>query len=127
MPRPRAAFTLIELLIVAVVVGILAAIAIPKFHNTKGKANAVTLRSDLRNLAAAEEEYFYDKRAYANDTSLLKYHTSPGVVISISLPPSGGWVATATRPQSDALRCTIFYGEMTPPPPAQVEGVPVCQ
>ena len=59
MRRHRSGFTLIELLIVVVIIGILAAIAIPKFQNTKGKANAAALRSDLRNLAVAQEAYFF--------------------------------------------------------------------
>ena len=60
MRRTRRGFTLIELLIVVVIIGILAAFAIPKFQSTKGKANAATLKSDLRNLATAQEAYFYD-------------------------------------------------------------------
>ena len=49
--RPRRAFTLIELLIVVVIIGVLAAIAIPKFANTKQKAYVATMKSDLKNLA----------------------------------------------------------------------------
>jgi prepilin-type N-terminal cleavage/methylation domain-containing protein len=126
-PRRRTAFTLIELLIVVVIIGILATIAIPKFANTKGKANLSALRSDLRNLAVAQEAYFYEKQVYANDTSLLNYRPSPGVTLTLTTPTSGGWVATATHPLSYPQRCTLFFGDMTPPPPAQVEGVPACQ
>src|SRR5207247_9806546 len=56
----RKGFTLIELLIVVVIIGILAAIAIPKFANTKEKAYLASMKSDLRNLVTAEEAYFAD-------------------------------------------------------------------
>ncbi|HTS88411.1 MAG TPA: prepilin-type N-terminal cleavage/methylation domain-containing protein, partial [Gemmatimonadales bacterium] len=50
-------FTLIELLIVVVIIGILAAIAIPKFANTKQKAIVASMKSDLRNLVTAQEAF----------------------------------------------------------------------
>jgi len=48
-------FTLIELLIVVVIIGILAAIAIPKFANPKEKAYLASMKTDVRNLVTAEE------------------------------------------------------------------------
>src|SRR5258705_519503 len=65
----RKGFTLIELLIVVVIIGILAAIAIPKFANTKAKAYVASMKSDLRNLVTAEEAYFADSVKYSNTTS----------------------------------------------------------
>ena len=53
-PRERG-FTLIELLIVIVIIGLLAAIAIPKFGATKEKAYLAQMKTDLRNLATIED------------------------------------------------------------------------
>ncbi|MEZ0333102.1 MAG: type IV pilin protein, partial [Gemmatimonadales bacterium] len=61
----RKGFTLIELLIVVVIIGILAAIAIPKFANTKEKAVVASMKSDLRNLVTAQEGFFSDNQDYA--------------------------------------------------------------
>src|SRR5438552_8276407 len=62
----RKGFTLIELLIVVVIIGILAAIAIPKFANTKEKAYLASMKSDLRNLVTAEEAFFADSVKYTS-------------------------------------------------------------
>src|SRR5205809_2525080 len=75
----RKGFTLIELLIVVVIIGILAAIAIPKFANTKAKAYIASMKSDLRNLVTAEEAYFADSVKYTATTACTtrsEEHTS---------------------------------------------------
>ena len=51
----RSGFTLIELLITVVIIGILASIASPSFRSTKGRSYIAAMKSDLRNLAIAQE------------------------------------------------------------------------
>src|SRR5437773_2609162 len=75
----RKGFTLIELLIVVVIIGILAAIAIPKFANTKEKAYLASMKSDLRNLITAEEAYFADSVKYTSNLG-TQYNVTSGVV-----------------------------------------------
>src|SRR3979409_835802 len=81
MRSNRKGFTLIELLIVVVIIGILAAIAIPKFANTKTKAYTAAMKSDLRNLVTAEESFFSDSGTYViyGDTTKLRFRPSTGV------------------------------------------------
>ena len=57
-------FTLIELLVVIIIIGILAAIAIPVFLNQRKKAVDASEKSDVRTIANEEETYFTDNQAY---------------------------------------------------------------
>jgi type IV pilus assembly protein PilA len=124
--RQRAGFTLIELMIVVVIIGILAAVAIPKFTNTKGKAYASSLKSDLKNLTTQQETYFYYHEQYSNSVAALSFTVSNGVVLNISEATATGWSATTTHPAADPLVCSVFYGTAAPIPPAITEGVVVC-
>ena len=78
--RDTRGFSLIELLIVVVIIGVLAAIAIPRFSNTKEKAFDAAAKSDLRNALSAEEAYMYDHQSYAGLASLT-ITTSSGVLL----------------------------------------------
>jgi len=129
MNNRRAGFTLIELLIVCTIIGILAAIALPKFKNTKAKAYVASIKSDLRNIATAEESYFYENATYTDDPANLKYNNSGGVKVVEMRADAAGWSAKLTHPQAWPLECAIYFG--TPPggkiPPAESEGILACQ
>ena len=124
--KRTAGFTLIELLIVVVIIGILAAIAIPKFANTKGKAYAASMRSDLRNLAVAQESYMYDNAVYSGSLAAMNVTPSNGVTITIGTATAQGWNAQAEHYMASPIRCYIFVGN-APNPPATTDGVVVCQ
>ena len=126
MPDSRG-FTLIELLIVVVIIGILAAIAIPKFVNTKQKAYVASEKSDLRNLVTAQESYFADNVTYATTVTNLQYNISPGNTVTIGTANGGGWNATVTNNAvTTPASCAIFIGTAAAPISGN-EGEPVCQ
>ena len=127
--RNKAGFTLIELLIVVVIIGLLAAIAIPKFSTTKEKAYISTMKGDLRNLATAQETYWNDNAVYyggAVPSGQLVYNPSTNTTITINVASGSGWAATATH-NVTAVVCALYSGPVAPPSPATVEGRIACQ
>ena len=118
----RNGFTLIELLMVVVIIGLLAAIAIPKFSNTKEKAYIAAMKTDLRNLATAEEAFFYDSSKYSVDFAQMNgYSPTVGVAITVNEATGKGWSATALSVNT-ARKCYVFSGVAVPVGTATVEG-----
>ena len=127
--QSRQGFTLIELLIVVVIIGILAAIAIPKFANTKEKAVVASMKSDLRNLASAQESYWVENRTYyaaAIPAAGFPFSPSPGVTVLIVNSTDAGWSARATALPLTTTQCVIFYGTTPPIPPATADAAVAC-
>jgi len=144
----RKGFTLIELLIVVVIIGILAAIAIPKFANTKEKAVVASMKSDLRNMVTAQEAFFSDNQDYASGTykgdgtvytqtngtggaGTLAFTPSANNVIVIAYVDAAGWKATATNPavKGTPNTCGVYVGVAANSPNAgavKAEGAPGC-
>jgi type IV pilus assembly protein PilA len=144
----RKGFTLIELLIVVVIIGILAAIAIPKFANTKEKAVVASMKSDLRNLVTAQEAFFSDNQDYAgggpyvgdgtqytqaNGTAgagTLAFTPSANNTIVVTYVDAAGWSATGTNPAVTGVpnTCGVYVGAVgnSPDPSIKAEGAPAC-
>src|SRR5206468_10451933 len=97
-----------ELLIVVVIIGILAAIAIPKFANTKEKAYLASMKSDLRNLITAEEAYFADSVKYTSNLG-TQYATTSGVVGPTIAVTADGFTATVSH-TTTTKTCAIYVG-----------------
>ncbi len=138
----RKGFTLIELLIVVVIIGILAAIAIPKFANTKQKAIVASMKSDLRNLVTAQEAFFSDNNDYAGSTTAgaqtngtggagkVTFTPSSGNALTLTYVDAAGWKATMVNPAvtGSPATCGIYTGPSGNAPNAAVtqEGSPAC-
>ncbi len=123
----RKGFTLIELLIVVVIIGILAAIAIPKFAATKDKAKLASVKTDLRNMMTAQEAYFSDYNTYgsfANLQAASNYSLSAGNTMTATGVASG-YTGTATNASisSTIKKCTVQVGAGAA---SAVDGVTIC-
>ena len=121
-------FTLIELLIVVVIIGILAAIAIPRFSQTRERAFVSSMQSDLRNLQTIQEQYYADPNTtpiytYGGDAELMPaanplFSPSDAVTVTISNAGANGWAAVATHAGAPGTTCAVYVGTVTPVAPA---------
>jgi len=126
MSTRRDGFTLIELLIVVVIIGILAAIAIPKFSSTREKAFLASMKSDLRNLATLQDIYHNGSYTYSADFSDIGFIESEGITVTVSEADGTGWAATSAHAGYAGQHCELFQGDASPLGPAAVEGQIAC-
>lgn len=123
--RDDRGFTLIELLIVIVLVGILAAIAIPRFSASQEQAYFAAIRSDLQSLASEQEVYYAANYTYATDMETLGFVSSESVTVEIGEATVSGWSASATHAALGVREgCAIYYGAATAPAAPAVASAP---
>ena len=92
-------FTLIELLVVIIIIGILAAIAIPVFLNQRKKGWDAAVQSDLKNAATAQETVLTETGAYTATVATLE---TAGFKYSAGSNYSGGTAAITATPRGTA-------------------------
>jgi prepilin-type N-terminal cleavage/methylation domain-containing protein len=116
----RKGFTLIELLIVVVIIGILAAIAIPKFATTKDKAKLASIKTDIRNYMTAEEAYFSDNSFYGTPAQLqagpYNFTFSSGNTGIAGAAAAGGYTISLTNSSisTGTQSCQVGVGSSAP-------------
>ncbi len=121
-------FTLVELLIVVVIIGILASIAIPKFSSTRDKAFIASMKTDLKNLATHQEIHHNNNFTFNASLAVLEAVESEGVTITINEATGTGWAATASHAGLPTEQCGLYHGDATPVggTPGPAEGVVGC-
>jgi type IV pilus assembly protein PilA len=99
-------FTLLELLVTIIVIGVLAAISIREFNVYKEQSFDARAEHDLRSAVTAEEAYFTDNETYvecqdaACQDALTKFTLSDGTKLTLTMLPAGeGFSAEAYHPK----------------------------
>jgi type IV pilus assembly protein PilA len=104
-------FTLIELLVVILIIGILAAIALPAFLNQRAKAQDTTAKSDARTAQTAMETYYTDNQDYTNATVAKLQAIEPALAnangLKITSPSTTGYTLTVTSKASGSPTFSI--------------------
>ena len=83
----RRGFTLVELLVVIAIIGILAAIAVPKFAEAREAAKRAKILADLRTIDSAITIYYTIKGTYPEDYHTTETLYNAGLLASIPVPP----------------------------------------
>lgn len=137
--RRRAGWTLVEMLIVVLVIGLIASVALPRMMDTRRDANLDVVRADLNNLSGAMALYHTTYGVYPNTTMstaadsllpgasgtgrLLGYSSDPDVTLRYRYRESEGYRVEATHAKIPGVVCRLTSGTIQGPVPAPADPV----
>lgn len=127
--RKRPGFTLIELMMVMLIIGILAGALIWRVREPIRLAHLAALKSDLRSLTLAQEMYYQTATQYATLEQLSAFHMSEGVSVELAHLDSDAYAAIGTHVSLGDVTCAVFRGEAAAGAvgPGAIENAIVCE
>jgi prepilin-type N-terminal cleavage/methylation domain-containing protein len=112
--KRQGGFTLLELLIVIVIIGILAVLIVPNLTQGPQRARDSQRKSDLRNVKTALETYFNDGNSYPNVANYAALTVlTPNQIKTLPVDPKGGTAAApgysyAATCSGSPVSCTSY-------------------
>jgi prepilin-type N-terminal cleavage/methylation domain-containing protein len=122
---PSRGFTIIEMLVVLVVLGILAGLGFAKLQSSKDKATIAGMHSDLRAVAEEQEAFYFDHRFYSPTTDSLNPNYTGGNLVVVHQATTSGWSGSVSNPKVTRV-CYVVVGNAAPVGTATSDGVISC-
>jgi prepilin-type N-terminal cleavage/methylation domain-containing protein len=104
--RPPNGFTIVELMVIVLVIGLLASIAIATYPQVRVKAGNAAAISDLKNAAHFQETYFATNETYADQATVdAEFSPTESVTLTVISADDGGYEMSALHAASDVTWC----------------------
>lgn len=103
----EAGFSLIELLVIVLILGILTTVVVPRFTGSRERAYDAAAKSELRNAMSAQEAYYTDNKIYTTEWGPAGLDLTAPPEVTVEIPSAGatGYMMTAQHRSSPNAYC----------------------